>query len=50
MEQTDGNREGSVATHSCNDGFIFSGDEERTCQSSGAWSGSAASCSLSKSA
>ena len=49
IELTDGNREGSVATHTCNGGFLLNGDQERTCLSSGVWSGSAVLCSLRKS-
>ena len=48
MEQSNGNREGSVATHTCDDGFVLSGDMTRTCQSNGEWTGSSLSCVQSK--
>lgn len=35
----------SVATYSCNFGFFFvGGDEVRTCQSNGTWSGTQPTC------
>ena len=48
VEQNNGNREGSEATHSCNEGFTLSGDAIRTCQSNGEWTGSRLSCVQSK--
>ena len=36
---------GSVATYSCNNGFLISGDSQRNCQIDGFWSGSAPMCS-----
>ena len=35
---------GSVATYSCNSGFLISGDSQRNCQMDGFWSGSAPTC------
>ena len=35
---------GSVATHSCDTGYILNGKRNRTCQSYGNWSGSAPTC------
>lgn len=49
IQQTEGNRAGSVATHTCNSGFSLSGDMERTCQSNGVWTGAVASCTPSES-
>ena len=34
----------SVATYSCNTGYTLTGDDTRTCQSSGLWSGSEPTC------
>ena len=34
----------SVATYSCNAGYTLTGDDMRTCQSSGVWSGSKPTC------
>ena len=36
---------GSVATYSCSNGFLISGDSQRNCQMDGFWSGSAPTCS-----
>lgn len=41
---TNENREGSVATHTCNPQFILVGDMTRICQPDGTWIGSEASC------
>jgi Sushi repeat (SCR repeat) len=38
---------GAQATYSCLSGFVMTGDATRTCQASGAWSGSAPTCCLS---
>ena len=35
----------SVVRYTCNVGYSISGDQSRTCQSSGFWSGSLPSCS-----
>ena len=35
---------GSKATISCLNGFLMTGDKERTCQADGTWSGADASC------
>ena len=35
---------GSVATYSCDDGFILNGIATRTCTSDGTWSGDNPSC------
>ena len=35
---------GSVATYSCDNGFLISGDPQRNCQMDGLWSGSAPTC------
>ena len=37
---------GSVATYSCNNGFLISGVSQRICQTDGFWSESAPSCSI----
>ena len=39
-----GTTEGSTATYTCNIGFNLVGDESRTCQANGDWSGSAPTC------
>ena len=36
--------EGTVATHSCDDGYILSGGINRTCQSDRTWSGGSITC------
>ena len=36
--------EGTVATHSCDDGYILSGGVNRTCQSNGKWNGGSTTC------
>ena len=35
---------GSVVTHTCNDGFVLVGTDERICLESGNWSASLPSC------
>ena len=36
---------GSQATYTCNDGFVISsGDDTRTCEANGEWSGSEPTC------
>ena len=44
VEKSNGNREGSEATHRCNEGFLLSGDAIQTCQSNGEWTGSTPTC------
>ncbi len=40
-----GTTQGSIATYSCIAGFSFTGgDQVRTCQPNGQWSGSVGSC------
>ena len=36
--------EGSTVVYSCDDGFVLCGDENRTCLSTGVWSGSVPDC------
>ena len=36
--------EGTVATHSCVDGYVLSGGTERTCQSNRTWNGGNITC------
>ena len=36
---------GAVATYTCDGGYALTGDEERTCQASGVWSGAPPTCS-----
>ncbi len=35
---------GAVATYRCHSGFLIEGDEERTCQADGSWSGAIPIC------
>ena len=37
---------GDLADYSCNDGFELIGEDMRTCQTDGTWSGSAPTCQL----
>ena len=37
---------GTLATYTCNAGYMLSGDAQRTCQASGMWSGTAPVCNL----
>ena len=37
-------RQGTVATHTCNTGYVLSGGSSRTCQSNRLWSGSLITC------
>ena len=39
-----GNSVGTVSTYTCNGGYLLVGDETRTCQESGQWSGSQPIC------
>ncbi len=41
---SDGTSFGSVATYNCDDGFVISGNERRSCLSGGIWSGSDPKC------
>ena len=34
----------SVATYSCDDGFMLNGNKRRTCQADGTWSGDNPTC------
>ena len=36
--------EGSTVVYSCDSGFVLCGDENRTCLSTGMWSGSVPDC------
>ena len=36
--------EGTVATHSCDVGYVLSGGVNRTCQSDGKWTGGSITC------
>ena len=40
----DGSSPGSVATYTCNDGYVLVGDSTRTCQATGTWSGEDPQC------
>ena len=44
VDHTAGTTFGQTATYSCNTGYNLVGDNTRTCQASGNWSGSAATC------
>ena len=35
---------GSVATYTCNTGFVLTGDGMRTCEATGMWSGKEPKC------
>ena len=37
---------GSVATYTCDDGFLLSGSDERECQDNGMWSGPEPLCNI----
>jgi hypothetical protein len=37
---------GTIATYSCNQGYVLSGSATQTCQASGTWSGTAPTCTL----
>ena len=42
---SDGTAFGSQATYTCNDGFVISsGDDTRTCEANGEWSGTIPTC------
>ena len=38
----------SIATYSCNTGYVVEGQATRTCQANGTWSGSAPTCRVGK--
>ena len=40
----DGFSPGSVATYTCNDGYVLVGDSTRICQTTGTWSGEDPHC------
>ena len=44
VSHTAGTTFGQTATYSCNTGYNLVGDSTRTCQATGAWSGSAPTC------
>ena len=44
---TNGNSFGNIATYTCDTGFARTGDDTRTCQSDGTWSGTAPTCTAS---
>ena len=44
VNHTAGTTFGETATYSCNTGYNLVGDNTRTCQATGAWSGSAPTC------
>ena len=41
---TTGTTFGQTATYSCNTGYNLMGDDTRTCQATGQWSGNAPTC------
>ncbi|MBU6161487.1 MAG: SUMF1/EgtB/PvdO family nonheme iron enzyme [Myxococcales bacterium] len=45
VETPAGSALGAVATYACDDGYALIGDESRTCQASGVWSGAPPTCS-----
>ena len=44
VNHTAGTTLGQTATYSCNTGYNLVGDNTRTCQATGTWSGSAPTC------
>ena len=44
VSHTAGTTEGQNATYSCNTGYNLMGDNTRTCQATGEWSGSEPTC------
>ena len=44
VSHTAGTTFGQTATYSCNTGYNLMGDNNRTCQATGNWSGSAPTC------
>ena len=44
VSNTAGTTFGQTATYSCNTGYNLIGDNTRTCQATGVWSGSAPTC------
>ena len=44
VELSAGTDIGSVATYTCNDGYILGGSSTRTCEEGGLWSGEAPTC------
>ena len=44
VNHTAGTTFGQIANYSCNTGYNMVGDNTRTCQATGVWSGSAPTC------
>ncbi len=48
VSYSDGTEVGSVATHTCNTGYVLNGSAARTCGANGSWSGAAPTCKAAK--